>query len=279
MYCNVCRQNIHEFQNAIILHKYNIVYYKCEQCGFIQTESPYWLQESYTQAIASLDIGLVSRNLYLLPIIEKILVENFDYTKKFLDFAGGYGLFVRLMRDKGFDFYRQDKYCQNIFAEYFDISDIGNNNKFEALTAFEVFEHLQNPLEDIKGMFSLSDTIIFSTELQPKTPINNITDWWYFCPETGQHISFYSYKSLEVIAEYYKCFLYSNGKDIHVLAKNKMRSSQLFNNSSVRERLQNKIHTYTNKLLHNKSENKLTSKIQSDYDYIKSIINKNPSSR
>jgi 2-polyprenyl-3-methyl-5-hydroxy-6-metoxy-1,4-benzoquinol methylase len=274
MYCNVCRQNTYEFQNAIILHKYNIVYYKCENCGFIQTESPYWLQESYTNAIASLDIGLVSRNLYLQPIIEKILIENFDYTKKFIDFAGGYGLFVRLMRDKGFDFYRQDKYCHNIFAEYFDISDIGNNNKFEALTAFEVFEHLQNPLEDIKEMFSLSDTIIFSTELQPITPINNIKDWWYFCPETGQHISFYTYKTLEVIAGHFNCYLYSNGHNLHILSPKKFTKSPFDESIPLRRKVVLKINSYLNSQFDNTKKITLQGKLQSDYEHVKNIINK-----
>jgi hypothetical protein len=50
---------------------------------------------------------------------------------------GGYGMFVRLMRDGGFDFHREDPLCDNLFAQGFDRQDDGT---FELVTAFEVFE-------------------------------------------------------------------------------------------------------------------------------------------
>jgi hypothetical protein len=58
-----------------------------------------------------LDTGIMQRNLYLSKITAFILLLFFDCRKKFLDYAGGYGVFVRLMRDYGFDFYWYDKYA------------------------------------------------------------------------------------------------------------------------------------------------------------------------
>ena len=55
-------------------------------------------------------------------------------------------MFVRIMRDKGFNFYRQDIHCQNLFAKHFDISNIKITEKFDLLTAIEVFEHLEDPM-------------------------------------------------------------------------------------------------------------------------------------
>ena len=112
--------------SKIILYKYNVKYYKCTQCGLIATEKPYWIDEAYTEAISSLDVGIVKRNIDLSFTVEELLNNNFDTEGEFLDFAGGYGLFVRIMRDKGFNFYRYDKYCINIFANYFNISTIDN---------------------------------------------------------------------------------------------------------------------------------------------------------
>ena len=67
----------------------------------------------------------------------------FFYKKneKFLDYGGGSGLFVRLMREKGFNFYYYYKYSLNIFAKGFEV-DLKNNFSFEVITVFEVFEHL-----------------------------------------------------------------------------------------------------------------------------------------
>jgi hypothetical protein len=54
-----------------------------------------------------------------------------------------------MMRDKGFNFYLHDTFCNNLFAKHFDISDLPNYNSFDLLTAFEVFEYLENPIDEL----------------------------------------------------------------------------------------------------------------------------------
>jgi hypothetical protein len=90
---------------------------------YVQTENPYWLEEAYNSAITSLDIGLLKRNNYLVKEISPIIDCCFPEASTMLDFAGGYGAFVRLMRDEGYNFYRQDVYCDNLFTKHFDITD------------------------------------------------------------------------------------------------------------------------------------------------------------
>jgi hypothetical protein len=97
-----------------MLGKYEAKYYQCSDCQFIQTEEPFWLEEAYKDAITKLDIGLVYRNENITPIISTIIQLLFSKSKRFIDYGGGYGLFVRMMRDRGFDFYRQDIYCENL---------------------------------------------------------------------------------------------------------------------------------------------------------------------
>lgn len=65
MNCKVCGSEVQLFDTAIILNKYQIDYFECPHCGFIQTEEPYWLNEAYASAITSSDIGLIMRNLSL----------------------------------------------------------------------------------------------------------------------------------------------------------------------------------------------------------------------
>lgn len=204
---------------AKILGKHRIQYYRCKETGFIQTENPYWLEEAYSSAISSLDLGLVTRNILFSNETERIIVNFFDADQYFLDYAGGYGLFTRFMRDKGFNFYHTDKFCENIFARYFELKDAPPEKKFELLTAFEVFEHLLDPVKDIGEMFQYSDNVLFSTETIPSNSIEKIEDWWYFVPETGQHISLYSLKSLESIAEKYKCNFHTNKTTMHLFTK------------------------------------------------------------
>ncbi|OKH30413.1 glycosyl transferase group 1 [[Phormidium ambiguum] IAM M-71] len=216
MKCKICRSETTHFAKATILEKYDIDYFKCENCGFVQTEEPYWLSEAYTNAIASSDVGLVFRNLQFSQITSNIIFSIFDDSSKFLDYGGGYGLFVRLMRDAGFDFYWYDKFCENIFAKGF--ATVAEEGEYELVTAFEVFEHFSNPLTEIQSILKFSRNIFFSTELLPE---NNPKpgEWWYYSLQDGQHIAIYTAKSLAIIAETLGLNYYTNGLNLHLITE------------------------------------------------------------
>lgn len=214
MNCKICNSKSIPLDTTIILNKYIVQYYSCNYCGFIQTETPYWLEEAYSSAIARSDIGLISRNIKLSYFCSALIPIFSNRNRQFIDYGGGNGMFVRMMRDNGFEFFWQDMYASNQFAEGFEAT-LGN--KFSLLTAFEVFEHLPQPLEVIADMFNYSDTLIFTTRLLPRWNIKP-NEWWYFTPDTGQHISLYSIESLEVIAKKFNVQLSSNGISLHVLS-------------------------------------------------------------
>jgi len=119
------------------------------------------------------------------------------------------------MRDIGFDFYWNDKYTQNIFARGFEGGLLDN---YEAITTFESFEHFVEPIKEIENMLLISKNIIFTTELLPSPVVPYPDKWWYYGLEHGQHISFYSEKTLNYIAKKYNLFLYKVGS-IHLLHK------------------------------------------------------------
>jgi len=216
--CKICSStSVAPFSRATLLKRHTVEYFRCGRCGFICTEEPYWLDEAYSEAITGSDVGLVRRNCQLSVIAGTVIRTFFGRTGSFLDFAGGYGLFVRLMRDRGFDFRWHDAYCSNLFARGFEGS-LTEGSSYRLLTAFEVFEHLANPLEEIGTMLKLSRSILFSTELIPAA-CPKPDEWWYYGPEHGQHVSFYSRRSLQVIADRHKLHLYSNGSSMHLLTE------------------------------------------------------------
>ena len=270
---------------ALVLQKFEVDFYQCIDTGFIQTQEPYWLDEAYSSAITSLDIGLVKRNIALADITEKIIGENLNPTKQFVDFAGGYGLFTRMMRDKGYAFYHTDKFCDNLFAKYFDINDIKKYADYEILTAFELFEHLPHPITAIKEMFLFSDTILFSTELVPKHKMNSASDWWYFSPETGQHVSFYTLEALQNIAKQLNAKLFTNNSSLHLFTRKEGFSGNIFAevkhifsgtkvrrwDTSKRSPLQ-KMKKFCKETLSGKYIDQQQSLLQKDYEFVKSII-------
>lgn len=223
--CKLCNKESEKIFSKIILKKYPADYFKCSHCGFVQTSEPIWIEEAYSSAITSLDIGLLDRNIQLRTAVTKILDACFPEAKIMLDYAGGYGVFVRLMRDAGFNFYREDKFCENIFTKHFDISDAGAN-KFDVVTAFEVFEHFVNPLEEIEKVLTFSDHLIFSTQLTPANE-KELEDWWYMAPETGQHVAFYSPASMELLAKKFNKNYYAKGTWLHLFTSKKLTDKQI----------------------------------------------------
>ncbi|MFN0214978.1 MAG: class I SAM-dependent methyltransferase [Saprospiraceae bacterium] len=261
MNCIICDTPTHEVFKAKILGKYDAPYFQCPNCGFLRAPDPFWLSESYGSAITALDIGLLKRNLELMEVVSAIVRCFFDSSAKFVDYGGGYGLLVRLMRDRGLDFYRQDVYAENLFAKNFEMAD-ANCEKFELLTAFEVFEHLENPIDEIEKMLQLSDNILFSTELQP-IPHPTPESWWYILPEIGQHISFFSKKSLETLAQRTGLHLSTNGKNLHLLSRKKIGLSLLFRALSYHQ-----IAGVFNAVLPRRK-----SLLQQDFDFLRKKLN------
>lgn len=218
MNCKICSHNSKKIFSAKIMKKYHIDYFFCWNCNFLSTEEPYWLKEVYTSPISKFDTGCIQRNINISKNLIILLSIFFDYKKKFVDYAGGHGLLVRIMRDIGFDFFWIDKYAENIFSSGFE-GDCIPKSEVEAVTVFECFEHFQNPMEEIEKITSISNNVIFSTKLLP-SPIPSPEDWWYYMLSRGGHISFYSKKTIQFIAVKFNLKYFSYG-DLHILTKKK----------------------------------------------------------
>ncbi len=200
-------------------------YFQCSRCDFICTERPYWLAEAYDSVITRLDVGLVWRNEQMAAMTQAVITTWFNKKAQFIDYGGGYGLLVRMMRDRGYDFYRQDAFCANLFAESFDVADVPPF-RAELLTAFEVVEHLPDPVAEVEKMLTYSDTVLLSTIVQPAPTVRPDT-WWYFIPDTGQHISIFSRRSLLCLADRLNLYYCEGADNVHLLSR-KPVSARLF---------------------------------------------------
>lgn len=76
----------------------------------------------------------MSRNLYNVSLVLGTLTLMKSRSYPVVDYAGGHGFLVRLLRDIGVDAFWSDPFCENLVARGFEYE---NKNKVELVTAFE----------------------------------------------------------------------------------------------------------------------------------------------
>jgi hypothetical protein len=201
---------------ATMMGQYATVYRFCDRCRFLFIASPHWLHEAYREPVSIYDTGILSRNIALARTVGVVIYFLFDWTGRFLDYGGGCGIFTRLMRDMGFDFYWYDPYAPNCLARGFEF-DRGMA-PLELITSLETFEHFVDPVNELQKMLALSDTVLFSTCLLPAR-VPRPDEWSYYGLSHGQHVSFYSLTTIQFMAKASGCNLYSDGVSVHVLTR------------------------------------------------------------
>lgn len=225
MKCKICGAESKLALSHKVRNAYEAHYRLCPDCDFMFVANPTWLDEAYSKPINTTDVGYVMRNIYLSKKTLVLFMLIFKKTDTFLDYASGYGILPRIMRDYGLDFLWDDIYVKNLFMEKFEYSE-RRDAKIKALTCFECFEHLPEPFVEIEKMLKITDTIFFSTMLKP-VGICPSPDWIYYGFNHGQHVAFYSTKTLEFIAKKYGLNFYTDGTNIHLLTKKKLPASIL----------------------------------------------------
>lgn len=210
---------MNEVFSAKVLNKYEAKYDSCATCGYLKARNPFWLEEAYSQAIADADTGLIVRNIFNSRKLASILYWTLNErgTGIYADFAGGYGMLTRMMRDYGFNFYWQDQFCDNKLAIGFEYMPV--TGPCRAIVAAEVLEHLEDPASYIKNIFeeTQAQMLFFTTDLfsgAPPLP----DDWYYYSFATGQHIGFFQEKTLFTLAKKLNLHFYSSG-NIHIFSK------------------------------------------------------------
>ena len=191
-------------------------YFDCPQCGYVQTEAPYWLAQAYGQPIGDADTGILLRNRANVARVSAALLALGRPRGRVLDAGGGLGILVRMLRDIGVDAHWRDKHCENVLAKGFE----GVDEAYDLVTAFEVLEHLEHPLAELRSLMAIAPALLVSTELAPRR--SDLTpDWWYLVPEYGQHIGFFRESALVWIARELGCHYATDGRSVHLLARDR----------------------------------------------------------
>jgi hypothetical protein len=220
-YCRVCiKENNHPVFSGYIFEK-SVNYFECSTCGYVQTEQPYWLEKAYSSAINNCDTGIMARNQSNVGLVLATLSEIQKMNGIVVDCAGGYGILVRLLRDRGVEALWSDPYCQNLLALGFEHA----KEEAELVTAFEAFEHFIDPLFEAEKLFAIAPNLLISTNLIA-SPAPSLDKWWYYGLDHGQHIGFFRLKTLQFLAKRFGKHLISDGVGCHLFTDNPINASK-----------------------------------------------------
>ncbi len=221
--CRVCGTEAVPFFQKQLAKKYQVDFYRCPDCGHIQTEPPYWLEEVYANLSFAPDTGMVSRSVGMGQLTVALASRlGISGEEPCLDFGAGTGMMVRLCRDYGMNYHYYDRYATNVFAIGFEADRLPPGTKPRLVTAFEVAEHFPDPLENFKEIFAFEPEHVFiSTCLYT----GQGPDWWYFLDD-GQHVAIYTEESLRRVGRHFGYSL-SSDYDIHLFSKSPVPSSIL----------------------------------------------------
>jgi len=213
--CRACGEHARYLWSGQVLDL-QVRYFECRQCGYVQTESPHWLERAYAAAINDSDTGMMKRNIRNAQVVLTTLAMLGKTNGSVVDYAGGYGILVRLLRDKGVNALRMDRFCENLLARGFDYTLHAQVEKPSLVTAFEAFEHFSEPRKELKEMLTISHNVLLSTELiaDPAPPHDQ---WWYYGREHGQHVGFFRYRTLVHLAQAHGKYLVSDRRSLHLI--------------------------------------------------------------
>jgi hypothetical protein len=211
--CRACGGEVRPLGRAKVLRAHDVGYECCPHCDYIQTETPYWLEEAYKNPITAQDTGSLERVLTLADVTKVVLALVLGRRGRCLDYGGGYGVFTRRMRDLGVDFRWEDRYCENLLARGFEARP--GEKGFVLATCFEVLEHVERPRELLAELLARADAVLVGTELNDGSR-ERFFEWPYVAAEHGQHVGFCGERTLRRLADSLGVRVVSNGKSLHL---------------------------------------------------------------
>jgi hypothetical protein len=213
--CQICSSNAYlygildfnkvcheELANNFPKTKILINYFLCEYCKFcFAPEFLDWSDADFKNKIYDDQYILIDPGHagWRAQENSKNIIDGFKIIDKIkhLDYGGGNGLFCEILRSQGWDSENYDPFYD---GQIIDIKP----NSYNFITAFEVFEHMPFVNKFMLDMvkFCSDDAIILFTTLLSDGNIHEDQDldWWYAAPRNG-HISLFSKKSLQILAQ------------------------------------------------------------------------------
>ncbi len=210
-YCKVCGERVQELEDK----QFNTIYLKCPHCGFISLDERFLVSFDEERAEYDLHENSIEDKGYVnyLERFLSVAVDPFVCDGKALEFGCGPGpVLAELLKRRGLSV--------EIYDKHYKPDESVFNASYNLITATEVLEHLETPLEvfmKLSGILVKGGVLSIMTSVPPVENADFLK-WHYRREKT--HISFYTVNALEVLAK--KCgleILYHDEKRITVFRK------------------------------------------------------------
>lgn len=190
--CKICSREVSLLRDA----KFHIDYFLCTSCEYIFIDEAAIVPPEQEIALYKQHNNTMDNEGYVNMFKEfmKISVDPYkERLKTALDFGCGPGpVLAALLQQQGF--------AVDIYDPYFAPEKVYANKRYDLITATEVFEHLQDPLQTaqlLKDHLNDGGILAIMTLFHPGDMVS-FNNWWYRHDPT--HISFYRPKTLTVLA-------------------------------------------------------------------------------
>lgn len=207
-----------------------VYYLRCRTCGFIFTDHfdhfshRDWSEQIYNEEYIEADpeyaeIRPQGNARYL-----QLFLQGRKHCTVGLDFGGGNGLTARLLTQRGWRFDAYDPFGYNTTTPE-------RVRAYNVTSAFEVFEHLTDPVAAMEQIVSLMSPGNILIIIGTGTSDGQVDDmrrlsWWYAAPRNG-HISLYSRKSLGILAAQFGLDFVSPSGGSHFFTRGMSRTTIL----------------------------------------------------
>ena len=190
MNCLICaREDLYQ------VHNIKRIFYRCKFCGFSFVDPIFYPDIETQKCRYELHNNSEKQKGYV-DFLSNIIEHALFYKKnpeKVLDFGSGPNpLTVKLLKERNIDVYAWDIFFAN---ESFPAQET-----FDIVLCIEVAEHFIDPQKDfcdIARTLKQDGFAFVHTHISPQKD-EDFLSWWYIQDIT--HISFYSKKSLEILA-------------------------------------------------------------------------------
>ncbi len=195
-----------------------VYYYRCAVCGVIFTTAfDGFAPDDFANHIYNAGYATVDPDYADARPAQKgeIAAGLFAGSKsiRVLDYGGGNGRLAEVMRAAGFG-------NVTTFDPFVPAFAARPEGRFDLILSFEVLEHTPTPRQTIADILSFmkdDGMLLFSTLLQPPD-IDAVggVNWWYVAPRNG-HVTIYTKRSLERIANDAGCLFASADANLHAM--------------------------------------------------------------